>query len=423
MPVDSNSRKRSLSGSFVAATTAIMSYIPLLANQLPQSPRLVSETSPERQADNSVDSGLGSSFEDEIDFTLTSTVSSHTSSSRSSKVPSRLLTYSPPAKRAKLSSSPVNLVYTGTISNIVHLPSDLLNLVLSYSTTQAFYSTSLACKLFNEANASKAAMASLNMEFRTAEDGAERGILDSAECREKVLARVNRFALQGNIEAQYYLGVVKMYGFEVEEGVEILRKTSRKDHVKSMYALGIAVRDCRRSESNALLASAGSHNYYPALSEILDNSALKQRFKEPNAEQLKEYMMPGSLNRHLKRFFVEDERLKGHVTSHCWNPLCGKWAHKAKRDTGVGVEATATATIASAVGTATPTTATALTSTNHSAPSTPPSSSSSPPIELPELKVSRMKMCSSCRKAKYCSKTCQVYDWRSGRHKSECVFL
>ena len=201
-----------------------MSFIPLLANQLPQSPRLVSETSPERQADNSVDSGLGSSFEDEIDFTLTSTVSSHTSSSRSSKVPSRQLTYSPPAKRAKLSSSPVNLVYTGTISNIVHLPSDLLNLVLSYSTTQAFYSTSLACKLFNEANASKVAMASLNMEFRTAEDGAERGILDSAECREKVLSRVNRFALQGNIEAQYYLGVVKMYGFEVEEGVEILRK-------------------------------------------------------------------------------------------------------------------------------------------------------------------------------------------------------
>ena len=82
----------------------------------------------------------------------------------------------------------------------------------------------MACKLFNEANASKVAMASLNMEFRTADYGAERGILDSAECREKVLARVNRFALQGNIEAQYYLGVVKMYGFEVEEGVEILRK-------------------------------------------------------------------------------------------------------------------------------------------------------------------------------------------------------
>lgn len=39
------------------------------------------------------------------------------------------------------------------------------------------------------------------------------------------------------------------------------------------------------------------------------------------------------------------------------------------------------------------------------------------------LTVSRMKMCSSCRRAKYCSKLCQVYDWRSGRHKMECQFL
>jgi hypothetical protein len=37
--------------------------------------------------------------------------------------------------------------------------------------------------------------------------------------------------------------------------------------------------------------------------------------------------------------------------------------------------------------------------------------------------VSRMKMCSSCRRAKYCSKLCQVYDWRSGQHKMECQYL
>ena len=39
------------------------------------------------------------------------------------------------------------------------------------------------------------------------------------------------------------------------------------------------------------------------------------------------------------------------------------------------------------------------------------------------FRVSRMKMCSSCRRAKYCSKLCQVYDWRSGRHKMECQYL
>ena len=40
-----------------------------------------------------------------------------------------------------------------------------------------------------------------------------------------------------------------------------------------------------------------------------------------------------------------------------------------------------------------------------------------------DVRVSRMKMCSRCCRAKYCSKLCQVYDWRSGRHKMECQFL
>jgi hypothetical protein len=34
-----------------------------------------------------------------------------------------------------------------------------------------------------------------------------------------------------------------------------------------------------------------------------------------------------------------------------------------------------------------------------------------------------MKMCSRCCRAKYCSKLCQVYDWRSSQHKMECQFL
>ena len=49
-----------------------------------------------------------------------------------------------------------------------------------------------------------------------------------------------------------------------------------------------------------------------------------------------------------------------------------------------------------------------------------------PPVGTPQsldVRVSRMKMCSRCCRAKYCSKLCQVYDWRSGRHKLECQFL
>lgn len=74
-------------------------------------------------------------------------------------------------------------------------------------------------------------------------------------------------------------------------------------------------------------------------------------------------------------------------------------------------------------------------STSSSDSLLPPSSEPSPLDALLEvlrnkpfsmghgLKVSRMKMCSSCRRAKYCSKLCQVYDWRSGKHKMECQFL
>ena len=53
-------------------------------------------------------------------------------------------------------------------------------------------------------------------------------------------------------------------------------------------------------------------------------------------------------------------------------------------------------------------------------------SSPVPPVGTPQsldVRVSRMKMCSRCCRAKYCSKLCQVYDWRSGRHKLECQFL
>ncbi|GMH80159.1 hypothetical protein TrLO_g5516, partial [Triparma laevis f. longispina] len=279
---------------------AIMSYIPLLSSQLPSSPLLVSETSDTLDNKFLKDGSTSTNpFIDSSSSTLPTSTSSTTS------LPPNQLTY-PSNKRLKLSSPPITQIYTGTITSILHLPSDLLHLILSYSTPQSYYAVGLTCRVFLTGNGSRVVMEGLGMEFGKGE-GRERGILDSVETREQVLARVNKFALQGNVEAQYYLGVVKLYGFDVEEGVEMLRKTAKKEHVKSMYALGIAIRDCRRTESNALLESAGSYNYYPALSEILDNTALKQRFKEPNAEQLKEFMMPGSLNRYLKRVFVEEE--------------------------------------------------------------------------------------------------------------------
>jgi hypothetical protein len=140
-----------------------------------------------------------------------------------------------------------------------------------------------------------------------------------------------------------------------------------------------------------LLASPHSLGYYPAMLEMSSNS----RVTPPPYEELKQCMIPKCLLRYLRRWFVEDDLARGKKTSHCWNPECGRWAEK--------------------------------TLTHEHLPSNgfflPPTGQDSPNSYGPDFKLSRMKMCSSCRRAKYCSKFCQVYDWRVGKHKNECPFL
>merc|ERR1711937_922405 len=56
---------------------------------------------------------------------------------------------------------------------------------------------------------------------------------------------------------------------------------------------------------------------------------MKERFGEPNADDLRKHLDPVGLNRLLLRDYVNSAELRGLNTSHCWNPLCGRWAYKA----------------------------------------------------------------------------------------------
>ena len=266
---------------------------------------------------------------------------------------------------------------------------------------------------------------------------------------------------------------------------------------------------------------------------------MRAQFGDLDAESLSRYLDPPCLNKLLARHYVGCQRVRNYQTSHCWNPLCGRWAYKATTARGVdlggnhdanhdaadddddglnvGWAAAAGAArggegvagrrmrrhqwiarmnqvlAAAAAGgdrdaihdeaalqlrlrnavlepvnasdnninnnhggqqqqhpqvchqrevfsiesllaevSAESTTNGKMADSSASSPSAAESSPlekirqalrNKPPSSGHGLKVSRMKMCSSCRRAKYCSKLCQVYDWRSNRHKMECQFL
>jgi hypothetical protein len=212
----------------------------------------------------------------------------------------------------------------------------------------------------------------------------------------------------------------------------------------------------------------------PAWQEILPAPEMKSRFGDLDAETLKSYLDPASLNRLLNRHYLKTKFVRTVHTSHCWNPLCGRWAYKATNQTtrdmreresrnpvpsfwdylpdlgccsgrgtaasggGGGGNADADGAIGSESRVSSrPATSNSM-STLGAAAAAPaamvmgsPARRGSQPAgpntngQSPDwyLRVSRMKMCSSCRRAKYCSKLCQVYDWRSGRHKMECQFI
>jgi len=305
----------------------------------------------------------------------------------------------------------------------------------------------------------------------------------------------------------------------IPEGLALLRHAASSGHLPSTYALALILRDSRQVESDYYLNAAASMGHAPAWQEKLTAAEMRARFGDVDAKGLVRYLDPPCLNRLLGRHYLGCRRARKHQTSHCWNPLCGRWAYKALRvengrrarramfhallnervPGGVGqgdnigpvrrgdplgagdddnlaiqrqlpgarhgilepanvnnvslhdLEATNREvqcqpcqhlmfSIETLLPPATDDDNDDNKNNKNDEKLNPDADFSSEPSPLEKLrealrnkqpqaggdhglKVSRMKMCSSCRRAKYCSKLCQVYDWRSGRHKMECQFL
>ena len=66
---------------------------------------------------------------------------------------------------------------------------------------------------------------------------------------------------------------------------------------------------------------------------------MRAQFGDLNANVLSQYLDPPCLNKLLGRHYISGcQRVRKCATSHCWNPLCGRWAYKAMRGGGTGEE-------------------------------------------------------------------------------------
>ncbi|GKY93829.1 hypothetical protein MPSEU_000350000 [Mayamaea pseudoterrestris] len=237
---------------------------------------------------------------------------------------------------------------------------------------------------------------------------------DSAETASKLLTP---YADAGNLEAIYMLGIILSYcRQDVKQGICLLQQAASGGFVRASYALGLALRDTEPETASKYMKAAADAEYIPALQELLSPRRMKELHGEPKADELRLHLDPLCLNRLLTRHYTVTARLRDLNTSHCWNPLCGRWAfkiivptHREPHD-HFGVDPLLPARSGGYVF------------PSHFA-SYDGQSDPNVKKEAGDLRVSRMKMCSRCCRAKYCSKLCQVYDWRSNRHKMECQFL
>jgi len=358
---------------------------------------------------------------------------------------------------------------------IKKLPGDVVAHCLSFlGSTEDRHSLQSTCKLFNKISSSDSMLSDVDV-FGDLETG-KGGIIQENDTPATAAAKLEPFARAGNLQALYTLGIIKCYCYQdLKNGIQMLKMASSRGFVRSSYTLGIILRDSLPKDASQFMNIAASKGYLPALQEILPAREMKERFGEPNAEELRKHLDPVGLNRLLLRDYVNSAELRGANTSHCWNPLCGKWAYKAssanttnssnnpslrmRRSNRNNVPAYDADehmydAVSSHSGEGTQYNMnrdsisnrlrrrldTQSHSHSHSSGGSCGSSkgccggsSSSDQKDVQASawnangvvvdRVARMKMCSRCCRAKYCSKLCQVYDWRSSQHKSECQFL
>ena len=276
----------------------------------------------------------------------------------------------------------------------------------------------------------------------------------------------------------YRLGIISIYcHIDPALGLKRLLYASERGYVRATYAAGLILRDADLRQSRSCLESAARMGYIPARLELpLNSSRSKSRFGSSSVNDLGGMLDFDRLNRLLNRYYVSgrDPDDRGTPTSHCWNPRCGRWSPKrirrsrgatdrrTSRERGGGGE-DSTVRNGGALGRAPPppgpgpaalwlhpdqlcaapnpnnyvaeiSTTAARMSVNTSidvsgaaivVPAPEGNANNAMGINSQQwvIQVSRMRMCSSCCRAKYCSKLCQIYDWRHGRHKTECQFL
>lgn len=239
---------------------------------------------------------------------------------------------------------------------------------------------------------------------------------------------------------------------DIERGIFLLKLASKRGCARSSYTLGLILRDTDPEEANIQMNIAASKEYLPALQELLPAREMKAKYGEPDAAALRNHLDPYCLNRLLGRHYLHSSHLRDVSTSHCWNPLCGRWAYKSSTARSTDqASAHSRRPLAyaffqnhhvhdhgpddavafhpprrgpRAAGGESSTTGRTARRVNRRGGGTPtqPMDQANGGSHL-DVRVSRMKMCSRCCRAKYCSKLCQVYDWRSGRHKNECQYL
>jgi len=331
------------------------------------------------------------------------------------------------------------------------LPEDVIAHCLSFlGTSSDRFALQTTCKLFRDISNSDSMLEKVDISGDV--ETGRHGIILETDTPSTAAATLSPFARAGNLEALYMLGVVKCYCYQdLKNGILMLKIASKRGFVRSSYTLGIILRDALPGEASHFMNLAASTGYLPALQELLPAREMKERFGEPNADELRRHLDPMCLIRLLLRDYVDSAELRGLNTSHCWNPLCGRWAFKAtntnsalrnRRPLGVyDLEGEAEppvdhTTIPLARGRSIVCSINGSQTDDGDRGHPPPRSYTSRTHACKAIqalaweqgnvkvdRVSRMKMCSRCCKAKYCSKLCQVYDWRSSQHKMECQFL
>lgn len=330
-------------------------------------------------------------------------------------------------------------------SNLLRLSNDVISRCLSFIATKSDrFALQTTCTTFRRLSDSDEMLANIELgdgwnilqtstdifrhpgDINVREMNNNRGIITIDDTSVTACNKLIKYAAAGNIEAVYMLAMILCYCHEnISEGLALLRLARDAGHLPSTYALALILRDSRHVESEHCLNIAAEKNYPPAWQEKLSAIEMRSKFggRDLDASKLIHYLDSPCLIRLLGRHYLECQRVRKNQTSHCWNIHCGRWAYRAvpplpqrPQDQGGILEpfnANDDATSERSyhdrqrvfsIESLLPQSHTGV----HN------SSLSSPLQKLREClenkphtlglgsKVSRMKMCSSCRRAKYC---------------------